>query len=146
MFIRFLTHDGRGLFQAAYDLLDSEDLPERDWLALRELLDWFRDELPAPPVGIYALYRNARTWFLDNESALDHMAQATLLAQLIERHEPPLLVVRRKRLGCIVHQDRFQAVAQSDWVFPTSSPPKPKHWKSRRDRSTIRRVASTRRH
>lgn len=139
MFIRFLTHDGRGFFQAAFDLLHSEDLPESDWLALCELLDWFRDELPAPPTRVYARHRNARTWFLEVECAHEHMAQATLLALLIEKHEQPLTVLRRKRIGCIVHQDRYQAVAQRDWAVPTGAKRKAERWKNRRDRSTIRK-------
>lgn len=145
MFIRFLTHDGRGLFQAAYDLLHSDDLSGCDWVELRELLDWFNDELPNPPSLIYARYRHARTWFIDDESAYEHMAQATLLAQVIERHTQPLRILRRKRIGCIVHQDRFQAIAQHDWVVPTDKKPKTQRWTNRRDRSSIRRFVSDRR-
>jgi len=55
MYIRFTikeihcrSHKPIGVFSAAYDLLDSNSLDLQEEKQLREIMNWFEDNLPAP--------------------------------------------------------------------------------------------------
>jgi hypothetical protein len=60
MFLRFAvtqidedSHKPQGIFVAAYDLIDSCELTQEESKQLRELLDWFSEDLPNPPEDFY---------------------------------------------------------------------------------------------
>ena len=56
MYLRFVTtridedsHKPQGVFVAAYALMDSGELPPDERKRVREILDWFKENLPTPP-------------------------------------------------------------------------------------------------
>lgn len=68
MFLRFAvtqidedSHKPQGIFVAAHDLKDSCELTQEESKQLRELLDWFSENLPNPPEDFYA--SRAIFWF-----------------------------------------------------------------------------------
>lgn len=68
MFLRFSvkqvdedSRKPRGVFRAAYDLLDNGELDSKEREQLRTILDWFDEHLPSPPEDFYA--SRATFWF-----------------------------------------------------------------------------------
>jgi hypothetical protein len=62
MYLRFVTtridedsHKPQGVFVASYALLDSGDLTRDEWKRVRDILDWFNDNLPHPPKNFTTL-------------------------------------------------------------------------------------------
>ena len=95
----------QGVFQAAYDLLDTGDLSPGEWAAIREALDWFKRHLPAPkdvdPRAVFwfdaaAGESTRRIWTLVNL-----LREQGLLTQMVKTNKP----------GTIVHRDQFQIAA-----------------------------------
>ena len=114
MFLGFtITHidqDSRrpkGVFSAAYSLLDSGDLDPVDWKALRELLDWFKENLPSPPDSFYA--SRAIFWF--KSSARESISSIWEVVFLLKAHGYHIEVLKCPRLGNISYEDGFQVAA-----------------------------------
>jgi hypothetical protein len=114
MWLRFVTtrvdEDSRkpeGVFMAAYSLLDSEDLDALEWKHLREILDWFKVNLPTPPDSFEA--SRAIFWFQPNaRDCLDRVCESVHVLRLPGCH---VTVYKCPRLGNICYRDKFQAAA-----------------------------------
>src|SRR2546425_10280208 len=111
MFLRFaITHideDSRkpqGIFVAAYSLLDSGDLDPAEWKFLRELLDWFDENLASPPNSVNA--SRAIFWFKSN--AHENISRIWEMIYLLKAHGYHIEVHKCARLANISYEDEFQ--------------------------------------
>jgi hypothetical protein len=114
MFMRFVTtrlhpesHQPRGVFSAAYALMDSEILSNEDRRHLRELLVWFNKNLPHPPKTFDA--RRATFWF--KSSAKENVAKIWELVHFLRLHDHHVEVQKCSRLANIVFNDKYQVAA-----------------------------------
>jgi len=111
MFLRFsvtqIDEDSnrpQGVFVAAYSLLDSGDLDPVEWKRLRELLDWFNENLPHPPDSFYA--SRAIFWFKSN--AHENISGIWELVHLLRAHGHHIEVYKCRRLANISYEDELQ--------------------------------------
>ncbi|HEY0079584.1 MAG TPA: hypothetical protein VGB73_13305 [Pyrinomonadaceae bacterium] len=114
MFLRFTitqidedSHKPQGVFSAAYSLLESGDLDSAEWKRLRELLDWFNENLPPPPDSFYA--SRAIFWFKSN--AQEDISRIWELVHLLRAHGYHIEVYKCRRLANISYEDRVQVAA-----------------------------------
>jgi hypothetical protein len=114
MFLRFtitqIDEDSRkpqGVFTAAFTLLDSGDLNSDEWKQLRELMDWFKENLPCPPDSFYA--SRAIFWF--KSDAHENISRIWELVQLLQAHGHHIEVYKCRRLANVSYEDQFQVAA-----------------------------------
>ena len=114
MFLRFAvkqidedSHRPKGVFAAAYELLDSCELAPEESKQLRDLLDWFSDHLPEPPEDFYA--SRAVFWF--KASAHESINRIWELVQFLRLHDYQIEVHKCRRLANVVYEDDFQVAA-----------------------------------
>ena len=114
MFLRFaitqIDEDSRkpqGVFVAAYALLDSCELDSEESKRLRELLDWFSENLPNPPEDFYA--SRAIFWF--KSSAHESVNRIWELVQMLRLHGYHIQVYKSRRLANVSYEDEFQIAA-----------------------------------
>jgi hypothetical protein len=112
-YIRLVTPDRdedsrqpRGLFSAAYELLHSGELEADDWRRLRDDVDWFVANLPAPKK---APHKRAIFWF--RSSADECVRRAWEMVQLLRLHGHQIEMVKCSDPGRIVFHDDFQVAA-----------------------------------
>jgi len=106
-----------GIFGAAYDLCDRHDVSPTDRDAVRNTLNWFEQHLPTPTrlnittsKGHYRRNTKGITWFRD--SAADHIRRMHHLKNLLEANGIPVSMIIEDRIGYVVYEDQFQAVAE----------------------------------
>ena len=114
MFLRFaitqIDEDSRkpqGVFAAAYALLDSCDLNLEESKRLRELLDWFSENLPSPPEDFYA--SRAIFWF--KSSARKSIDRIWELVQMLRLHGYHIQVYKSRYLDNVSYEDDYQVAA-----------------------------------
>jgi hypothetical protein len=114
MYIRFVTtridqdsHQPQGVFVASYALLDSGDLSPDQWKRLREILDWFNENLPHPPVNFTAC--RAVFWF--KPSAEERIRNIWGLVHMLRQHGHYVEIQKCRRLGNIFYEDKLQVAA-----------------------------------
>ena len=114
MFLRFaitqIDEDSRkpqGVFVAAYALLDSGDLGSEESKRLRELLNWFSENLPSPPENFYA--SRAIFWFKTN--AHESINRIWELVHLLRSHGYLFQVYKCRHLANVSYEDEFQVAA-----------------------------------
>ncbi len=114
MFLRFavtqIDEDSRkpqGVFVAAYALLDSCKLAPEESERLRDLLDWFSQNLPNPPEDFYA--SRAIFWF--KSSAHETINRIWELVQMLRSHGYHVEVHKSRRLANVSYEDEFQVAA-----------------------------------
>jgi hypothetical protein len=127
MFIRFVVHkldpdSGRrqGIFQAAAVLRDSDQLSASDISALDDLAEWFSKNLEKPthldistrPHG----KAQAISWF--KSSATQHIGKMREFQLILEHYDIAVDVLKTKRPGYVVYDDKFQIAA-----YPFSDTP-----------------------
>src|SRR5262249_8623649 len=105
-----------GIFQAAYVLLRHAALSTERCDGLREHLDWFNENLPAPDRfvrsrsnGFYRRPPIAVSWF--RQEAAEHIAHAEALAREVAAEGPTVQTLRTVHPGYVVYQDEYQVVA-----------------------------------
>jgi hypothetical protein len=114
MFLRFAitqidedSHKPQGIFVAVYDLIDSCELTQEESKQLRELLDWFSENLPTPPEDFYA--SRAIFWFkLSAHETINRIWELVHLLRLYGYH---IEVRKARRLSNISYEDEFQVAA-----------------------------------
>jgi hypothetical protein len=113
MFLRFVitqiddvSHKPQGLFVAAHELLDSGDLSldERD--LLREVIIWFNKNLPSPH---HMVADRSIFWF--KSSADECINRMWELTYLLRQYGYLVDIEKRRKLGNIVYEDKFQVAA-----------------------------------
>ncbi len=114
MFLRFTitqidedSHKPQGVFSAAYSLLDSGDLDSVEWKQLRELLDWFDENLSSPPDSFYA--SRAIFWF--KSDAHENISRIWEMVYLLREHGHHIEVHKCRLLANISYEDKFQVAA-----------------------------------
>src|SRR5262245_27070322 len=103
-----------GIFQAASDLRNANELPPYDAERLLDILKWFGGRLQRP----LRFTRSRRphrknkaiSWF--KSSAVEHIAKAREVVQLLEEHGWQVRTVKTDRPGYIVYEDDFQVAAE----------------------------------
>ena len=113
MFLRFVitqidedSHKPQGLFQTAYDLLESGDLSPDERGQLREVLIWFNQHLPSPRSMVAS---RAIFWF--KSSADECINRVWELAHLLRYHGYLVDVQKCRELGNVIYEDNFQVAA-----------------------------------
>ena len=114
MYLRFVTtridEDSKkpqGVFVASYALLDSGDLTTNEWKRVREILNWFNQNLPHPPKSFSA--SRAIFWF--RAGAKESIQQIWELVHLLRVHSYHVEIHKCRRLANILYEDRFQVAA-----------------------------------
>jgi hypothetical protein len=97
----------QGVFSAAYELLDSGDLHSDEWKHLKELLDWFDENLKSPPDNFYA--SRAIFWFKSN--ARENISRIWELVHLLRLHGHNIEVYKCRSLANISYEDKMQVAA-----------------------------------
>lgn len=122
MFVRFVTTDlhresqqGLGVFHGAGKLRDGGLLSRADEDLLREIRDWFNNNLAKPKrftsakPPYYRKRQNGISWFKD--SAQEHIGKLREMVALLERYDVTVRMIKATRPGYVVYEDRFQIVA-----------------------------------
>jgi hypothetical protein len=114
MYLRFTTlkmdevsKRPQGIFIAAYGLLESGDLSAAEWKRLREILDWYKANLPLPPKTFEA--SRAIFWF--RNSAAENIRRMWELVAILRAHDIPISVHKCRRLANISYYDELQVAA-----------------------------------
>lgn len=114
MFLRFVTtrvhqesHQPKGVFAAAYALMDSGTLSIDDAKHLRDILIWFNQNLPHPPKSFDA--RRATFWF--KSGAKENISKIWELVHFLRLHNHHIEVQKCSRLGNVVFEDKYQCAA-----------------------------------
>lgn len=114
MYIRFVinrtdnrSHQPQGVFAAAYHLLEHGDLSADQHECLREILEWFADNLPVPK----RLDMTDRATFWFYASARRHIGRMWELSNLLQSHDVFVFVQARGSLRNCVYRDAFQVAA-----------------------------------
>src|SRR5579864_1131836 len=101
MYLRFTTtlvdedsHKPEGVFSAAYALLDSGDLDSDEWKLLREILNWFNENLPHPPKKFSA--GRAIFWF--RSTAHESINRVWEMIHILRAHDRHIVVYKCRRL------------------------------------------------
>jgi hypothetical protein len=123
MYLRFVVRQRdpdseryTGIFHATADLRDRDLLSEWEEEELAEIRRWFDQHLERPDSFSRSkqsiAYRKKRgiSWFKD--SALDHIAKAQEMAEILVRHGIGVEVLKAERVGYVVYEDEFQIVAE----------------------------------
>jgi hypothetical protein len=114
MYLRFVTtridedsHKAQGVFVAAYALLDSGDLNRDEWKRVREILNWFNENLPHPPKN----FTTGRAIFWFKSSAEKSIRSVWELVHVLRQHGHYVEVHKCRRLGNILYEDKLQVAA-----------------------------------
>jgi len=114
MYLRFATrridedsHKQKGVFVAAYELLDSGDLSKDEWQKVRAELDWFNQHLPHPPKD----FNPSRAIFWFNSGAKEGIRRIWELVAILREHGHFVEVFKCRRLANIRYRDNFQVAA-----------------------------------
>lgn len=122
-YVRFITPWQRlrrdvdsGLFGPAYDLSWNEEVDEGLRTAIRLQLDYFEAELPVPRRHAFRV-KSCRRWYSDGicwfvGQAERMVAEAFILASLIELAGVPVRKLATHRPGTILYRDPYQVVAK----------------------------------
>jgi len=97
----------QGIFIAAYSLLEFGDLSVAEWKHLREILDWYKSNLPLPPKNFEA--SRAIFWF--RSSAAENIGRMWELVAILRDHDILISVCKCRRLANISYRDELQVAA-----------------------------------
>lgn len=119
MFIRFVcgeidedSHVSAGLFRAAYKLKQEVWLPDYQYDALRELMDWFNEHLETPydfdlkPADVAD---RSLCWF--RSTATEHIRRAWEMVAVLEQRDILMRMIKTETPGYILYEDEVQVLA-----------------------------------
>jgi hypothetical protein len=116
MFVRFVTSDRDpeapgplGIFRAAGNLRDSQDLDEWTAQRLDEILNWFNKNLPCPRLD--SRYWRAVFWF--NADCQEMVSRLWELVAMLKDHAVQVQLVRATQtdVNVVVYRDEYQIAA-----------------------------------
>ena len=119
MFIRFvsgeLDPDARvpaGLFHSLDQLYGSDEVPLYELDAVREVQNWFEENLTSIPDYVSDYWRSyeAICWFRSNAS--HHLSRAWELAGILERNNVLVWTIKSREVGVIYYEDEVQVFAR----------------------------------
>jgi hypothetical protein len=106
-----------GVFQTAYDLCESDVIPDPDRQAISDLLEWFRRNLPTPDrfnrttsKGYYRRNTRGLSWL--KPTATQHLQKMRQLTEVLHRHDHSTEMLATERPGYVVYEDQFQVIAE----------------------------------
>jgi hypothetical protein len=103
----------RGLFCAAFRLLDEMAVSDHEYSAVRDLIDWFNVNLRGPfEYRLRPRWRAPRSicWF--KCTAHEHLARARELAAILENQDVFMRTIKCYKTGCVLYEDEVQILAQ----------------------------------
>lgn len=101
------SHRQKGVFVAAYELLESGKLNQEQWTYLRELLIWFNEHLPHPPDKFGS--GRATVWFRAKATGL--VEKIWEIVWLLREHGHHVEVQKCSLLANVCYEDKFQVAA-----------------------------------
>jgi hypothetical protein len=114
MYLRFTTlkidEDSKrpqGVFIVAYALLDSGKLSANEWHQLRQILDWYKTNLPTPPKS----FRTSRAIFWFKSSATENIRRMWELVAILRAHDIAVSVHKCRYLANISYTDELQVAS-----------------------------------
>jgi hypothetical protein len=114
MFVRFINHERdryshqkRGVFQVAYDLIRADAVSFEQWCRLDVAVRWFERHLTIPDRS--KLNDRAIFWFKKDAHQL--IRRVWDLSHALHSCEVSIELITTFRPGYIVYQDRFQVAA-----------------------------------
>src|SRR5262245_48055698 len=119
MFIRFASGDvdpdvrvRAGLFRALDDVCWTKELPDYELDALKELDDWFEENLVGLPdyLADYRFSIEAVCWFKSNAS--HHLSRAWGIVEILERNDVLVWTIKSREIGDIYYEDEVQVFAR----------------------------------
>ena len=119
MFVRFVSgeidcdsHVSAGLFRAAYKLLREVWLPDYEYKALREPMEWFEEHLESPydfRLEPAWLAERSLCWF--RSTAREHLARAWEMTAILEERGVFIRLIKCEAPGYILYGDEVQVLA-----------------------------------
>jgi hypothetical protein len=119
MFIRFASGevdpDARvraGLFSALDLAYWSDEFPDYELVALREIENWFDENLDTPVKRLpdYWSYEEAVCWFKPNAS--QHLSRAWEIVEILQRNDVLVWTIKSRHVGQIYYEDQAQVFAR----------------------------------
>ena len=99
---------------AASRLWYDASLPDYEYERLREIFDWFNENLEKPRRFSRSRRRNGKyravCWF--KSSAKRHLEKIRELIALLENNEVMVRMIKAEKVGYVVYEDEFQIVAE----------------------------------
>ena len=131
MYLRFVISDKipnmaarRGLFGATYAQLRRPGIDPKLRAELQEQLDWFEDNLAVPDrfnksksKGAYRRKTKGLAWFVNDGN--EAVTRGYALAELLKRCGYTIEELRSSRIGYVIYEDVFQAIAEPFNDTPT---------------------------
>jgi hypothetical protein len=120
MYVRFAISErdensdqGRGVFNAIYDLEERGELEQHELAWFAEVEKWLDAHRRVPTKLTRSRRRSARNraicWL--KMAAVDHVSRMREAATMLEHHGVPVLELRTERPGYIVYEDEYQVAA-----------------------------------
>ena len=119
MFLRFVSaevdedsHVSAGLFRAAFKLIREVWLPDYEYNALREPMDWFNEHLQSPydfrlePAG---LADQSICWF--RSTAKEHLHRAWDMVAILQERDIFMRMIKTEMPGYVLYEDEAQVLA-----------------------------------
>jgi hypothetical protein len=119
VFVRFVSSEidersrvAAGMFCAVLNAETTGELPDYEWDALCEVMDWFNKYLNSPfdYLPMAQRYERAICWF--KSTAHEHLRQAWEMAAVLERNDILIWTIRSPRTGYVYYEDEAQVFAE----------------------------------
>jgi len=111
----------QGLFQAAKALRESGSMSADDEQLMERVRDWFNLHLERPERLAVSPRPHAKSqaisWFRD--TATRHIATMRVFAEILERYDIAVQMIRTDRPGYVLYEDEYQVVAYPFADTPT---------------------------
>jgi hypothetical protein len=104
------SHVERGIFHAAAQALEWQDITGSDADELNELLAWFSENLKAPTSSGRDEHRLGICWF--KTGATEHISRIWEMVHILERNGIYLKKIRTDKPGYVIYEDEWQLVAE----------------------------------
>ena len=108
------SQEPQGIFQAVFELRESNHLSNEECRSIKEILRWFGENLPEPNRFSRSSKQNAQcvaiSWF--KPTALECIEKMRDLTGILYIHDIPTRIITTDRPGYVVYEDEFQIAAQ----------------------------------
>jgi hypothetical protein len=104
------SHVEQGIFQAAGQALEWQNVTGSDADELKELRAWFNDNLEKPTSFGRDKLRLGICWF--KTDATEHISRIWQMVQVLERHGIYVKKIRTGKPGYVIYEDEWQLVAE----------------------------------
>jgi hypothetical protein len=101
-----------GLFRTVYKLIGEVWLPDYEYDAFRETLDWFNEHLESPynfRLKRAVLADRSLCWF--RSTASEHLQRAWEMVAILEERDIFMRMIKTEMPGYIIYEDHTQVLA-----------------------------------